>query len=157
MCATKPDRIEFHQHHVADYFFRKVGVLAHQVSNVVKNRNIREQGAKLEQHPHSPAHRIELGMAHIGHRLSIDQQSAAGGLQLTADQTQQGGFTTPGVTHNGNKLPTRNIHGDSLENRPVVVSKVNVGNLDQAIGGHNSIREKNRARLYANEPLQKRQ
>jgi len=126
MRTAQADGVELHQDHVADQLFGQVGVLAHQISDVVEDRDIGKQRAKLEQHAHPSAHRVELGVIHAGHRLAVDGQRPARRLQLAADQAQQRRLAAARAAHDRNELAARNLEIDSVEDRPVVVREIEV-------------------------------
>ena len=122
-------------------------MLTHQISHIVEYRNVREQRAKLEKHPHASTHGIQFIVTHLRNGLPIDQQLPTGWLQLPADQAQEGCFPAPRVPHDRHQFPARNLHIDSFEDRAIIVSKVDVSDFDQAIRRHASIPRQNRTRI----------
>ena len=55
---AQTDRVELHQHQVADQLFRQIGMLAQGKRDVVKHGQIGEQRAELEQHAHFAAQTV---------------------------------------------------------------------------------------------------
>ena len=58
--AAQADRVELHQHDVADHRLVEVGVLAQREGDVLEHRQIGEQRAELEQHAEPAAQREQL-------------------------------------------------------------------------------------------------
>jgi hypothetical protein len=104
-----------------------------------KHRDIGEQGAKLEQHAHSPAQGVQFVVLEAGHRQTVDQHVAAARLELSANQPQQRGLAATGAAHDGDHLAARNLHADAIEDRSIVVGKIEILDFDKIIGRHRSI------------------
>ena len=58
--AAQADRVQLHQHDVADHGLVEVGVLAQREGDVLEDREIGEQGAELEQHAEPAPQREQL-------------------------------------------------------------------------------------------------
>jgi hypothetical protein len=143
VCAAQADGVELHQHHVADQFFRQVGVLAHLVGDIVKDRDVGEQGAELEEHAHPPPQCVQFLVVQMRHRLPVDQHLAAARSQLAADQPQQRRLAATGTTHDGDDLAARDLQADAVEDRAILVGKIKAADLDEIFGRHAGIRGEN--------------
>ena len=75
----------------------------------------------------------------MGHGKAVDQNLAAAWLELPADQPQQGGLAATRAAHDGHHLAARNLHADALEDRSIVVGKIQILDFDKIIGRHRSI------------------
>ena len=72
-----------------------MGVLTQRIGHVVKNVHIREQRARLKEHAHPFANRVEARARHLRDIFAVEENFAAVRGDLPADKTQQRGFTDP--------------------------------------------------------------
>ena len=95
-CTPQANGIEFHQHDIADHVFGQRRMLTQRESHVLEHAEVGEQGAKLKQHTHAPARRIQLLLVHGTDILvtvrTVQTQLALLGPVLTTNQTQYGGL-----------------------------------------------------------------
>ena len=106
--------------------------------HVLKHRQIGEQGAKLKQHAHASARRVELGLVHWRDILPVEQHLTGPGPVLTTDQAQDGGFAATRCAHERSDLATRYRHGNIVQNHLLTVTKGEISQFNKGfgIGGH---------------------
>ena len=129
--AAQPDRVELHQHEVADQVFGQVGVLAQRERDVLEHRHVGEQRAELEQHAHLAAQRVQAVArlrADIG---AVEQHLAAARTHETADQAQHGRLAATRPAHDRNNLPTPEAQVQVGQDEAVAVAKVDVAKFQQ--------------------------
>jgi len=129
MGAAQADRMQLHQHQVVDDIFRQIGVLAHRIGDVVEHRQIAEQAADLEHHPH----RVEAGVVQFVHHLPLERHTASRGSQLAAKVPQQRGLAAAADAQDGDNLASGNDKIDPLQNVIAVVRKMQIAHLDQLV------------------------
>jgi hypothetical protein len=73
--AAQPDGVQLHHHQVADDRLGQRGVLADREGDVLEDREVAEESAPLEHHPHPAAQRVERGriqrVDHLPERLDL--------------------------------------------------------------------------------------
>jgi hypothetical protein len=91
--------------------------------------------------------RVQLGLGHAAHLVLFQANAPAGRPQLAADAAQQRRFAATGPAHDGHHLAARNLHVDSLQHRPAVITEVEVLDIDQDVVGQSAFPEKSRSIL----------
>ena len=75
--AAQADRVELHQHDVADHRLGEIGVLAQREGDVLEHGHVGEQRAELEQHAHLAAQRVQAVARLRADVLPVEQHLAA--------------------------------------------------------------------------------
>jgi hypothetical protein len=135
-CAAQADRVELHEHEVANHRFRQTGVLVEREGHVIENRQVGEQSAELEQHPHTPPQPVQVGVRELVDALAGYGHTAPSGLQLTADQPQDRGLARSRQPHDCDDPAARDHHSDPGQHGARVVAKFDVAKRDQIVGAH---------------------
>ena len=89
----------------------------------VRQQHILESGKRLNQlvgledkADLAPAHRCQLSLRQVVDGYAIEPDLALAGRVEAGEQTQQRALAASTRTHNGHKLPRRNLQRDSLQN-----------------------------------------
>ena len=99
--------------------------------HVFKHGQVGKQGAKLEQHAHTPTRSVKLGLVHGGDVLPVEQHLSGLRPVLPADQPQDGGLATAGGAHQRGHLAAGHRQGNTVEHHPLAVTKGEVLQFDE--------------------------
>jgi hypothetical protein len=128
--------MELHQDQIAHDRFRQLGVLPQRERYVLEYRQVGEQRAKLEQHAHSSAHRVQIGVGQGVHGLAGNRDPTARRLDLAADEAKDRGLAAAAATHDRHHLPLGKAHVDALQNRPGGIGELDVREFHERGGSH---------------------
>src|SRR5690606_9718298 len=117
------DRLELHQHQVADHVLGQVGVLAQRKGDVLERGEVGEQGAELVEHAHASPQAIEPVAVETMHVLAVEHDRALLRAQLAADQPQDGRLARAGASDQRDDLSALETHRDVVQDDALAVSE----------------------------------
>ncbi len=128
---AQADRVQLHQHQVADQFFGQVGVLAQREGDVLEHAQVGEQGAELEQHAHLAAQPVQAIDIELVDHFAGHADRALLRADLAADQAQHGGLAAARTAHDSHHFPTREVHAEIRQDRTFSICKMQIADFDK--------------------------
>jgi hypothetical protein len=111
---------------------RKGAVFTQREGHVVEDREVREQGAELEQHAHAAPQPEHLGAVVGLDLLAVETHLAAGRNMAAPDQAHQRGLAAARSAKDGRDLAPRKVQRDVLEDQATaVIAEADTVDLDQ--------------------------
>ena len=103
--------------------------------NIVKNTEIGEERAKLEQHAHPAAGRKQSIWVELADVLAVKQDLAVLGSHLAADQAQDSGLAAAGSAHQCSDLAPRDGETHVLQDGALAIAEADVAAFDKGSEG----------------------
>jgi hypothetical protein len=91
---------------------------AQRKGHVVEDVEVRDQGTRLEQHPHALARLEQLLARELRNALPVEQHVARRRQRLPSDQPQKRRFPTTAGTHDDGDLAPWYLDVDAVEDEP---------------------------------------
>ena len=129
--AAQPDRVQLHQHQVADHRLGDRRVLAQREGDVVEHRQVGEQRPELEQHPHATTRGVETVAVQRGEVDAVEQHAALHRPDLPGDQAQHGRLAAAGGAHQRDHAAARHDQVHVAQDHPVAIARAHALELDE--------------------------
>jgi len=132
--AAQPDRIQLHQHQRPHQLLGQVVVLADREGEILVDRQVGEQAARLEHHAHLAPQGVERVRIELVHHLAVDADAAAPRGELPADQLEQRRLAAAAAAEDRHHLAARDLQRQAAEDRQLAVAEVQVGDFHEVAG-----------------------